>query len=245
MIALLLRFDAPLVSFGGAAVDQNGIIQPLPALSMLAGMFGNALGWDHRDAARLNQLQARIRFACRIDRSGELLTDYQTVDLGQSWMRAETAGWTTRGAIAERGGDSANQVGTHQRYRQYQADSISSVAVTLIGDGEPTLQELARALVTPARPLFIGRKCCLPAGRILVDVVEGEGLCQVLAETPRVSRGDPGPLRAFWFDEQIDEPLAMSVAFPVTDERDWTNRIHVGRRLMREGVVDPPVAKHA
>ena len=241
MTALLLRFDAPLISFGGAAVDQNGVVQPLPALSMLTGLFGNALGWNHRDAARLDELQGRIRFACRIDRSGELVTDYQTVDLALRWMRAENAGWTTQGTVAERGG--ASDAGTHQRYREYRADSISTVAVALIGDGVPTLQDLSQALVTPVRPLFIGRKCCLPAGRILVDLIEGEGLRQVLADSPRVPRGDPGPLRAFWWDEELDRERP-SAGFPVTDERDWTNRIHVGRRLMREGVVDPPVAEH-
>jgi hypothetical protein len=31
----------------------------------------------------------------------------------------------------------------------------------------------------------------------------------------------------------------------VTDERDWHSRIHVGRRLMREGHVDPPEPAHA
>ena len=42
--ALLLRLDAPLMSFGAPMVDSNGVIQEFPALSMLTGLLGNALG---------------------------------------------------------------------------------------------------------------------------------------------------------------------------------------------------------
>ena len=63
---------------------------------MLTGLLANALGWDHRDADSLERLQDRLRFASRLDRAGHPLVDYQTVDLGQDWMRPENAGWTTR-----------------------------------------------------------------------------------------------------------------------------------------------------
>ena len=99
MKVLLLRFDAPLVSFGAPMVDHNGIVQSFPALSMLAGLLGNALGWDHRDAVKLAVLQERIRYAARIDRRGEPLVDYQTVDLGQQWMLPRRAGWTRNGCF--------------------------------------------------------------------------------------------------------------------------------------------------
>ena len=37
---LLLRFDAPLMSFGGPIVDQRGVTRDFPAASMLAGLIG-------------------------------------------------------------------------------------------------------------------------------------------------------------------------------------------------------------
>ena len=246
MKILVLRFDAPLVSFGAPAIDQNGVVQRFPALSMLTGLVANALGWEHRDTERLDALQERIRYAARIDRSGEALVDYQTVDLGTEWMLPENAGWTTRGHIAERGGASGE--GTHQRYRHYRADSVHTVALTLVGTETPTLDDLAVALREPARPLFIGRKCCLPATPLLLDVVEAASLVDALASTSRISprRTAHGLLPACWWDgDDASRASGESRIVAVTDERDWGNRVHVGRRFMREGHVDPPEASHA
>ena len=244
MRILVLRLDAPLVSFGAPAVDQNGVVQTFPALSMFTGLIANALGWDHRDVDKLEDLQERLRYAARIDCRGEALLDYQTVDLGMDWMRPENAGWTTRGVVAYRAGASGEA--THQRYRHYRADSVHTVALSLIGDEAPSPDEVAEALRKPARPLFIGRKCCLPAAPVLLDVVDGTSLVSVLASIPRPARADPGRLPAFWWDG--DDATAAggdSRIVPVTDERDWRNRVHVGRRFMREGHVDPPEANRA
>ncbi len=239
MRILLLRFDAPLVSFGAPMVDQNGVVQPFPALSMLTGLFGNALGWDHRDWAKLDALQERLRYAARVDRRGEALVDYQTVDLGLPWMDPDQAGWTTRGEIASRGGASSRE--THIRYRHYRADSVHTVAITLSGDDAPSIDDLAAALKAPARPLFLGRKCCVPAAPILLGLVDAPSATSALSDLPRVPRGDTGALPMWWWegDEGPGCP-GESRVIPVTDERDWRNQIHVGRRLMREGLLDPP-----
>lgn len=245
MKAILLRFDAPLVSFGGPAVDHNRVVQPYPALSMLTGLIANALGWDHRDYERLNGLQERLRYAARIDRSGAALVDYQTVDLGQDWMLARKAGWTTRGRIAERGGDPRNATGTHQRLCHYRADSIHTLASVLVGEQDPTIEDIVSALREPARPLFIGRKCCLPAGPILVGVVETDSLVSALATTPRARRANEGRLQAWWWEGDDSRAASgESRVFPTSDERDWLGGVHVGRRLMREGHVDPPEPSH-
>jgi CRISPR system Cascade subunit CasD len=243
MRVVVLRFDAPLVSFGAPAVDQNGVIQAFPALSMLTGLIANALGWDHRDVDKLERLQDRLLYAARTDRRGEALLDYQTVDLGTDWMLPENAGWTTRGHIADRGGASSET--THQRYRHYRADSVHTVALTLVSDEPPSCDAVAEALRNPARPLFIGRKCCLPAAPILLDVVDGASLVGVLASVPRPRRADSGRLPAFWWDGDDGTAAGDSRIVPVTDERDWRNRVHVGRRFMREGHVDPPGASRA
>ncbi|WP_324669367.1 type I-E CRISPR-associated protein Cas5/CasD [Geochorda subterranea] len=44
MRALVMRFDAPLVSFGSVLVDQHGFIDLFPGTSMLTGLVANALG---------------------------------------------------------------------------------------------------------------------------------------------------------------------------------------------------------
>lgn len=244
MRIVVLRFDAPLVSFGAPAIDQNGVVQAFPALSMLTGLIGNALGWDHRDVSKLDRLQDRLRYAARIDRRGEAFVDYQTVDLGADWMLPEKAGWTTRGRVARRTGASGEA--THQRYRHYRADSLHTVALTAVGDNRPSLDEVADAVRAPARPLFVGRKCCLPAAPMLVGLVDALSLLDVLASLPRTTRSDTGLLPAFWWDgDEATAAVGSSRVLPVTDERDWRNRVHVGRRFMREGHVDPPEARHA
>lgn len=241
MKVLLLRFDAPLVSFGGPAIDHNGVVQTFPALSMLTGIIANALGWDHRQFDDLDKLQDRLRFAARIDRRGEAFIDYQTVDLGKDWMLSKKAGWTTHGKIASR-----NDTGTHQRWRHYRADSVHTIAVSLEGSGPPTLDAIATALREPARPLFIGRKCCLPATPLLLGLVDAPSLLAALATTPRAVRADSGQLLASWWDgDDASVAIGESNLVSTTDERDWRNQIHVGRHLIRVGHIDPPEAAHA
>ena len=242
MKVLVLRLDAPLVSFGAPMVDQNGVVQAFPPLSLLTGMIGNALGWGHRDVDKLTAMQSRLRFASRIDRRGEALIDYQIVDLGHEWMKPENAGWTTRGTIASR--TSGSKEKSHIRYRHYRADSLHTVTLTLVGEESPTVDDVARALTEPARPLFIGRKCCIPASRLLLAAIDAPSLVAALAGVPRSARADNGPLSACWWEG--DDPAGAvgdSRVVPVTDERDWKNQIHTGRRLMREGRVDPPEAQ--
>ncbi len=91
MRVLVLRFDAPLQGFGSVAVDDRRPVQEFPALSMLTGLLANALGYEHRDAVRLERLQSRVRYGSRCDRAGRKLSDYQTVDLGQPHDRARLA----------------------------------------------------------------------------------------------------------------------------------------------------------
>lgn len=240
MEVLRLRFDAPLMSFGGVMVDQHGFTDRFPGVSLLAGLFGNALGYRHQDAEKLDALQRRILYAARWDVTPEKLVDYHTVDLGQHKM--SQPGWTTRGTPEHRAGGEA-AFGTHQRYRHYWANGVMTLAVALSGEGPPTLAELKAALFLPARPLFIGRKACLPAGLIVLDRTEAPDLLSALREAPRASRpGRPaeGPMEACW-------PAGLGIPgdareVPVYDRRDWRNQVHSGRRLRVEGLLEegPP-----
>jgi CRISPR system Cascade subunit CasD len=66
------------------------------------------------------------------------------------------------------------------------------------------IDELASALRRPARPLFLGRKTCLPSWPILFAKHSSEApesvssLTDVLETTPRLGpRSDEGPLSAW------------------------------------------------
>jgi len=238
---LLLRLDAPLASFGGAIVDNHGITQDHPPLSLLTGLLANALGYAHRDATRTEELQSRLRYAVRCDRFGKRIVDYQTAYLGQSFL--VDTGWTTRGVREDRGGAPQAKKGTHIRYRHYLADSVYTVALTLVPpDVDPALDDIERALNEPRRPLFIGRKCCIPSGHLLIRRVKAESLFSTLESEPRMPSARVGSsddmLQAWW--PAVEGPVAESRLITVTDERDWTNQIHTGQRQVRHGLVSPP-----
>jgi len=224
MDVLLLRLDAPLMSFGAVVVDQNHPVWRFPGVAMLTGLLGNALGWDHRDTDRLQSLQDRLRFAARWDAEPELLTDYQTVDLGQDFMIG--TGWTTRGRREDRGKGAAT-TGTHIRYRDHWANGVATIALALDGEGEPGLAALEQALRCPARPLFLGRKPCLPAGPLLLGRRKAEGVRAALAAEPLADIGPrrrPGRIPALW---PLDEAQGAQVEERYAP-RDWRNNIHRG-----------------
>ncbi len=238
---VLLRFDAPLMSFGGPAVDHHGVTEEFPARSMLTGLLANALGYDHRDADRTQRLQERLVFAARRDRRGQRLQDFQTVDLDQPFLK--DTGWTTRRRPEDRAGGSLKEM--HIRYRSYLADAVYTIALQLVPPTEaPGLDDIERALREPARPLFLGRKCCLPAGPLLLSRTRASGVRVALKDLPRIGlRGDEGALSAWWATETPGDE-ADTRLIPVTDDREWRNQIHVGRRFLRHGTVSPPEATH-
>lgn len=233
MDILLLRFDTPLMSFGGPMVDNHGVIQPCPAKSMICGLLGNALGYQHADTQALQRLQERLQYACRQDRSGVRLRDYQTVDLGQEFM-VDRRAWTTWGRLQERKGGSASS-GTQIRERDYWADAEYTISLTLDpAEESPMIAQVQHALLYPERPLFIGRKPCLPAGMILLGRTQADSLLAPLSD-PEWAKGS-GTFSCWW---PVTTPQrgALSEERPVSDTRDWANQIHVGERWVASGKI--------
>jgi CRISPR system Cascade subunit CasD len=230
---LILRFDAPMMSFGGVLVDRHGVTLEFPAASMLTGLIANALGYEHKEFDRLDRLQARLRFAVRCDRAGEPLVDYHTVDLGQDFM---LEGWTRWGAPESRAGGGAGE-GTHIRLRHYVADAVYTIALALDpADEPPTLDDVARAIAAPERPLFLGRKCCLPAAPLVAGRIDAPSArdAAVKAGPLEGERGDR--LAHLWWAE-ADGDSGKGERLFVSDRRDWANGIHVGRRVLRHEIV--------
>lgn len=220
---LLLRLEAPLMAFGAPAVDQLRPVQRWPAVSLLTGLLANALGWRRQDAAALDGLQARLRWAARLDREGKLLTEFQTAQLGK-----DDDGWTTRGQPEGRKGGADSYNSPHLRWRDHRADASALVALTLApADEPPTLDHLAVALQRPARPLFIGRKACLPAKPVFAGWRDAaDPLAAVLAD-----RVDAAPV--FW-GEGAGAPGPLR--HTASDERRFALDLHAGRQTVYEWV---------
>ncbi|MDO8458504.1 MAG: type I-E CRISPR-associated protein Cas5/CasD [Burkholderiaceae bacterium] len=226
---LLIRLSSPLIAFGGETIDNFGVIRDFPALSMVTGLFANALGWDRGDDALHNRLQERLRMGARLEGPGSRLTDFQTAQLG-----ANDKAWTTWGVAEERRGGAASYDSPHLRFRDYHADLTALLAVRLEPANEaPTLDAIAQALDRPQRPLFIGRKPCLPVGRLVAGWIEADSILQALQFAP-FARGTHG-LRAQWPDGE--GLLPGDHAVDVCDERNWTSGVHGGWRPVREGLI--------
>jgi CRISPR system Cascade subunit CasD len=227
---LLLRLRAPLIAFGGETIDNYGVIRDFPALSMVTGLFGNAMGWDRGDDALHNRLQERMVMGARLDADGERLVDFQTAQL-----QANDKGWTTRGVAEERAGGAGTYLGPHLRYRHYHADMNALVALRLKpADESPTLEDLAAALDKPARPLFVGRKNCLPTDRLMADWVEADNILSALQLAgPALTHN----VRAQWPDGEGRLPDQHDRTLDVCDERNWISGVHGGWRPVREGVL--------
>lgn len=232
---LILRFDAPLQSWGTVALDARRPTSPCPTLSALTGLIASALGWRYRDANRTNALQNSIYYAVREDVPPVLIQDFQTADLG----RIGSSGWTRWGREM-RGGGSA-KTGTQILEKHYLAGGVFTAALAIKAGGPAQILEIAEALERPARPLFFGRKGCIPASKILQGIEEGNTPFEVLSRWPVDKEADV-PLKCWYADGQgpkSGEPEN------VTDRRNFALDRFGGRRTVRLGKIQPPTRSHS
>ncbi len=235
---LILRLEAPLMAFGGETIDSLGVIRPFPAASMLTGLFANAMGWRRVERERHQTLQDRLVFAARIDREpagGTSITDFQTAQLD-----AHDRGWTTRGAPEGRAGGPATYASPHLRYRNYYADAQVTVALRLEApEDAPTLDDLAGALQEPARPLFIGRKPCLPSAPLFSGFADGDTALAALLDAPLAQeQTSERPVRSLWPDGEGTDSVGSPRASLLTDQRNWVSGLHGGGRRVCERAID-------
>jgi CRISPR system Cascade subunit CasD len=228
---LLLRLEAPLLAFGGVAIDHLGITRDFPAASMLTGLFANALGFRRTEWERHQALQDRLVFAARREREHPtgLLADTQNAKLEKT-----DRGWTTHGELEGR--DGASYGAPHRRQRDFHMDAALTVVLRLRAtiDG-PDLDKLAQALDRPARPLFIGRKPCLPSRPVNGGFVYAATAYEALACAP----GGPD-LRALWpYGEGPSEGARVDRVADLSDIRNWRTGLHGGSRRIVEGRVTP------
>ena len=231
---LVLRFEAPLMAFGGVAVDQVRPVRDFPAASMLTGLIGNALGWHWSATAEHQAIQDRLIFAARWEREGSLLTDTQNAMLAKT-----DKGWTTGGEPEGRAG--ASYDGPHRRLLDYHADLSVRLVLRLDPVEEtPSLDSLVDAFDKPARPLFLGRKPCLPS-RPLLDRgparwVSGDTAYDALRRVP----GEADELRAQWPAGQGPQTGdGIDRIADLADLRNWRIGLHGGSRQVVEGRISP------
>ena len=223
-----LRFYAPLAAFGDVIIDSHGGTRDFPGQSLIVGLLANALGWTRSMRKEHQELQERIIFGA-IRESEPILgrtTDYQTAKLEK-----RDKAWTTQGVPSTRDGGPKTYVGSHQRWREYHSDSRTSVVIRLDpNDDFPTLDDVATALVQPARPLFIGRKSCLPSMPIFNGWVNSPDVYTALCSIVDIESDE---VRAQW--PASEGTVGAFKTIFVTDERNWITGLHGGARQVCEG----------
>lgn len=230
---LILALEAPLMAFGGETVDNYGVVRWFPSSSMLTGLLANALGWRRTETERHQRLQDRLIFAARIDReaAGGRLTDFQTAAISKG-----DSAWTTRGAPEGReGGSYTNWL----RYRDYLTDMCVTVALRLhTAELSPTTELLAEALEQPFRPLFIGRKPCLPSALLFQGFRDGDTALTALLAAPFSIKDDrPTTIRVLWPEGEGAEDIIPNRTYMLTDQRNWISGLHSGGRRVCESAV--------
>jgi len=232
---LVLHLEAPLLSFGGVRIDHIGVTRDFPCLSMMTGLLANALGYRRTEWEKHQRLQDRLIFAARRDRehAAGILTDIQNARLEKN-----DKGWTTWGE--PEGRDGASYGAPHRRLRDYHMDQHVVVVLRLRDDGTPDLDRLAEALARPARPLFIGRKPCLPAGPLVREAPfvhaanAYDALGRISGETSR------SEARALWpLGEGPDTGKPVDRIIDIPDIRNWRTGLHGGARKVVEGRIVP------
>lgn len=146
---LLLRLAAPMQAWGAevrSTARQH--TQSYPTKSGIIGLLANALGRGlDEDISDLVALHVGVR----LDHRGTILPDYVA-------MRN----------VATSDGKRKN---SHVYTRTYIHDG--AFLAGLSGD-RGLLEQIASALNTPARVLFLGRRSCLPTAPLCLEIVDGD-----------------------------------------------------------------------
>lgn len=167
MAVLLLKLAGPLQSWGSESRFTERQTQHEPTKSGVVGLLAAALGRRRTDS--VDDLVS-LRFGVRIDQPGTLEIDLHT-EHKRKWD--EGAGKWVIGT--------SKSMTLPVSHRHYLADAVFVAA--LEGDAE-LLHACADALDSPVFPLFLGRRACPPACRVLIGIREDATLLEALESHP-------------------------------------------------------------
>jgi CRISPR system Cascade subunit CasD len=211
------------MAFGDTMIDATGPTRDLPIVSAITGLVANALGWRRGQRELHQRLQDRLVVGARLDRPGTELRDFQSAQLAKS-----DEGWTTLGRPEGRAGGANTYDAPHIRERFYRADAVVTIALKLEpADDQPDLDAIASALNTPARPLFIGRKPCLPSTPILAGRIDAASTFNALRQWPLAAGALASSIKVVVPREEASlGDIQQQVR--VADRRNWISGVHAG-----------------
>jgi len=203
---LFLRLAGPMQSWGTSSRFQLRRTDNYPSKSGVLGLLLCAAGVRREDSAKANEPLARLVMGVRVDRPGTLDWDYHTAGARMGIRSAD-------GKIKKTA--STGEYETLLSRRQYLFDAAFLVA--LQGSAE-TLSRCEENLKHPVWPLFLGRKCCVPAEPVLVGRGNYDNLVDALSSLPWYPRieaidddsGDSSRTLSTFIEHQPETPPPSS-----------------------------------
>jgi len=170
---LFLRLAGPMQSWGTSSRLQLRRTDAYPSKSGVLGMILCAKGVQ-REASpgELGRLEPLL-MGVRVDRSGTLDWDYHTAGAKIGIWQADRKKLKKTASTGE--------YETLLSRRQYLYDA--SFLVAFQGDADK-INDCARALDDPGWPVFLGRKCCVPAEPVFVGTGSYDTLADALSSVP-------------------------------------------------------------
>lgn len=144
---LILKTEG-MSAYGLQTFDVHRRVSHFPTRSAIIGLLGAAKGISRSQHKALFELSEQLYIAVQVNKSGEKIVDYHTVQNFRSPV----------GKI---------QPGTKPTYREYWCDSEYTFAISA---EQSVILDLQKAVKSPSFTLFQGRKCC-PLTRPLFETV--------------------------------------------------------------------------
>ena len=169
---LFLRLAGPMQAWGTSSRLQLRRTDLYPSKSGVLGMLLCARGVRREDSTPALEPLKLLLMGVRVDRDGSLDWDYHTAGAKIGIRKAE-------GGIKKTA--STGEFETLISHRQYLYDA--SFLVALQGDAD-IISDYAGYLSNPEWPVFLGRKCCIPAEPVFIGMGRFNTLAEALSSIP-------------------------------------------------------------
>lgn len=177
---LLIRLAGPMQSWGTSSRFQLRRTDTLPSKSGVLGVLLCANGVRREDSTSALGALTPLTMGVRVDRRATLDWDYHTAGGGHGSGAQRAIGIrSAEGKIKKTA--STGEYETLLSRRQYLWDA--SFLVALRGD-PAVVSNYARWLNDPVWPVFLGRKCCIPAEPVFAGTGTFDSLTSALSSIP-------------------------------------------------------------
>ena len=224
---LKLVFDAPLQAYGRDSKWDIRGSAVYPSKSAVIGLIACAMGIERKNK-KIDVLAEKLSVSVRIDRSGKLLTDLQTVNHPVN---------EAKGCIKKINGMEYHPL----ENKVYIQNAIFSVY--LFGDFD-IVNECYEALLNPIWPIFLGRKCCIPSRPVYTnEPIEFNGDIEEFIKNDSIesiSSVYKKGVDTYFFQYFIEDKEGNILSYD--NPHSQGQRFYTGR-LLRKGVVSKSIKK--